>query len=159
MNLAALLLNSLWAGCLAAGIAFLFSAPNPALFPSFCCGFVVPLTKAPLIAWGAGQNLASFVAAAIVVLLAIGTMRSRGLPPIVVAAGIIPLGPAVPFFRAIVAFLKFSSSKDDALVGAHAVLLSNLSDVFTTTLAVAGGVWAGLLIGESVIKKIQRSSR
>lgn len=159
MNLTALLLNSLWAALFAVGIAFLFSAPYPALFPSFCCGFLARFTKDALMGWGANQNLASFFAAAMVVLLAIGAMRGRGLPPTVAAAGIIPLGPAVPFIRAIVAFLQLSSLKEDALAEVPVVLLSNLSVVFTVTLAVAGGVWAGLLIGESVIKKIQRSSR
>jgi uncharacterized membrane protein YjjB (DUF3815 family) len=149
MDLTAILLNSLWAALFATGMAVVFSTAYWALVPSFCCGFIARLTRDVLMGWGASQNLATLVAAALVVFIAVSFIRRPGVSPIVMLAGIIPLGAAGALFRAIVGFLEVSSLKGEGL-SAPAALISNLSILFTTTCAIAVGAWTGYFIGQSV---------
>jgi uncharacterized membrane protein YjjB (DUF3815 family) len=149
MDLTAILLNSMWSAIFAAGMAVVFSTPYWALLPSFCCGFIARLARDLLMAWGANQNLATFVAAAVVIFIAVSFVRRPGVSPIVMLAGIIPLGAAGALFRAIVGFLQVSSLKGEGL-SAPVALISNLSVVFTTTAAIGLGAWIGYLAGQSV---------
>ena len=149
MDLTAILFNSLWSAIFSAGMAVVFSAPSWALVPSFCCGFIVRLVRDLLIGWGASQNLATFVAAAVVIFIVVSLVRRPGVSPIVMLAGIIPLGAAGALFRAIVGFLEISSLKGEG-PSAPVALISNLSIVFTTTCAIAVGAWTGYLLAQSV---------
>ena len=149
MHPAAILLNSLWAAIFSAGMAVVFSTPSWALVPSFCCGFIARLVRDLLMGWGATQNLATFVAAALVIFLVVSLVRRPGVSPIVMLAGIIPLGAAGALFRGIVGFLEVSSLKGEGL-SAPVALISNLSILFTTTTAIAVGAWIGYLLGQSV---------
>ncbi len=137
----------LWAGLFAAAMAIVFSAPLQALIPSFCAGFVARIARDWLVHIGASQNLATLAAAAAVVIVVAATLvRRPGISPIVVLSGFVPLGAAKPFFAAIVGFLKISSLKGDALAAAPVALISNISIVFTTTLAIALGAALGVMI-------------
>jgi uncharacterized membrane protein YjjB (DUF3815 family) len=149
MDLTAILLNSLWAAIYAAGMAVVFSAPYWALVPSFCGGFIAHLVRDLLMGWGVNQNLATLVAAALVVFIAVSLVRRPGVSPIVMLAGIIPLGAAGALFRAIVLFLQISSLKGEG-PSVPVALISNLSILFTTTTAIAVGAWIGYLLGQSV---------
>jgi uncharacterized membrane protein YjjB (DUF3815 family) len=149
MNLTATLVNGLWAAVFAAGMAVVFSAPSWALAPSFGCGFIARLARDLLMAWGANQNLATLVAAAVVVFIVVSFLRRPSVSPIVMLAGIIPLGAAGALFRVIVGFLHVSSLKGEGL-SAPVALISNLSIVFTTTCAIAVGAWTGYLLGQFV---------
>jgi uncharacterized membrane protein YjjB (DUF3815 family) len=149
MDLTAILFNSLWAAIFSAGMAIVFSTPSWALVPSFCCGFIARLVRDVLMGWGASQNLATFLAAAVVIFIAVSFVRRPGVSPIVMLAGIIPLGAAGALFRAIVGFLQITSLKGEGL-GAPVTLISNLSILFTTTTAIAVGAWIGYLLGQSV---------
>jgi uncharacterized membrane protein YjjB (DUF3815 family) len=149
MDLTAILLNSLWSAIFSAGMAVVFSTPSWALVPSFCCGFIARLVRDLLMGWGASQNLATFVAAAVVIFIVVSLVRRPGVSPIVMLAGIIPLGAAGALFRAIVGFLEISSLKGEG-PSAPVALISNLSIVFTTTCAIAVGAWTGYLLGQSV---------
>jgi uncharacterized membrane protein YjjB (DUF3815 family) len=149
MDLIVILLNSLWAGIFSAGMAVVFSTPSWALVPSFCCGFIARVVRDLLMGWGASQNLATFVAAAVVIFIVVSLVRRPGVSPIVMLAGVIPLGAAGALFRAIVGFLEISSLKGEG-PSAPVALISNLSIVFTTTCAIAVGAWTGYLFGQSV---------
>jgi uncharacterized membrane protein YjjB (DUF3815 family) len=149
MDLTAILVNSLWSAVFATGMAVVFSTPSWALVPSFCCGFIARLVRDLLMGWGASQNLATFLAAALVLFIAASFVRRPGVSPIVMLAGIIPLGAAGALFRAIVGFLEVSSLKGEGL-SAPVALISNLSILFTTTCAIAVGAWTGYFIGQSV---------
>jgi uncharacterized membrane protein YjjB (DUF3815 family) len=149
MDIAAILFNSLWAAIFSAGMAIVFSTPSWALVPSFCCGFIARLVRDVLMGWGASQNLATFVAAALVIFIVVSLVRRPGVSPIVMLAGIIPLGAAGALFRAIVGFLEVSSLKGEGL-SSPVALISNLSILFTTTTAIAVGAWIGYLLGQSV---------
>jgi uncharacterized membrane protein YjjB (DUF3815 family) len=149
MHVTAILLNSLWAAIFSAGMAVVFSAPSWVVVPSFFCGFIGRLVRDLLMGWGASQNLATFVAAALVIFIIVSFLRRAGVSPIVMVAGIIPLGAAGAFFRAIVGFLRISSLKGEGL-SAPVALISNLSILFCTTCAIAVGAWTGYLIGQAV---------
>ena len=149
MDLIAILLNSLWSAIFSAGMAVVFSAPSWALVPSLCCGFIARLVRDLLMGWGASQNLATFVSAAVVIFIVVSLVRRPGVSPIVMLAGIIPLGAAGALFRAIVGFLEISSLKGEG-PSAPVALISNLSIVFTTTCAIAVGAWTGYLLGQFV---------
>jgi uncharacterized membrane protein YjjB (DUF3815 family) len=149
MDITAILINSLWSAIFSAGMAVVFSTPSWALVPSFCCGFIARLVRDLLMGWGASQNLATFVAAAVVIFIVVSLVRRPGVSPIVMLAGIIPLGAAGALFRTIVGFLEISSLKGEG-PSAPVALISNLSIVFTTTCAIAVGAWTGYLLGQSV---------
>jgi uncharacterized membrane protein YjjB (DUF3815 family) len=152
MDLTGLLSNSLWAALFGIGMAVLFSAPKRALIPSFCCAFLARFLRDALIGWGSGLNLATFVAAAIVSLVAFGVMPRRGLSPVVAAAGLIPLGAAGALFRAIDAFLGTHSLRGETItdVDTAAKILSNCGILFATTCSIAVGTWAGYVVWESI---------
>lgn len=145
MNLAPVLIDALWAALFAMAMAVVLSAPLHGLVPSFCGGFVARFMRDVLIAWGAHENLAVLIAAAAVVAAA-GLICRPGVSPMVMVSAVIPLGAARPFFGAIVGFLQISSLKGEETAGAPLALISNLSKVFTTTLAIAVGVSMGVLI-------------
>jgi uncharacterized membrane protein YjjB (DUF3815 family) len=149
MNISTILLNSASAAIFTAGMAAVFSAPSWALAPSLFCGFLARLVRDLLMGWGASQNLATLVAAALVVVSAVGFVRRRNVTAIVLLAGLIPLGAAGALFRAIVGFLQISDMKGEGL-SAPIALISNLSVVFTTTNAIVVGAWIGYLMGQSV---------
>jgi hypothetical protein len=65
--------------------------------------------------WGASQNLATFLAAALVLFIAVRFVRRPGVSPIVMVAGVIPLGAAGVLLRAIVGFLQVLSLKGEGL--------------------------------------------
>ncbi len=152
MSAAVILANSLWAALFGTGMAVLFSAPARALIPSFCCAFLARFLRDALLGWGAGANLATFVAAGIVSIVAFGVISRRRLSPVVVAAGLIPLGAAAALFRAINAFLGAHYVVGKALTdsGAAVEIFSNLRILFLTTCAIAAGVWVGYLVWQFI---------
>lgn len=159
MDLTALVSNGLWAALLGASMTVLFSAPTRALVPSFCCAFLARSLRDVLLGWGSGISLATFLAAAIVSLVAFGVMSRRGLSPVVAAASLIPLGAAGPLFRAIDVFLGTHSLRGKAITNADAAagILSDLGTVFTTTCAIAAGVWAGYVVWHSIKRDERRA--
>lgn len=97
-----------------------------------------------------GQNWSVAVAAAVVILVARGMVRRQAVSPVVVVSGVLPLGAAVAMFNAIVEVMRVSVVKGDALDGAAVALSANLGKVFTTSLAIALGLGAGLAIMRAV---------
>jgi len=147
MTMPALLIDGLWAGLFAAAMAIVFSAPLQAMIPSFCAGFIARVARDWLMHIGVSQTLATLAAAAAVVIVVAATLiRRPGISPIVMLSGFVPLGAAKPFFAAIVGFLKISSLKDEALAAASVAIVSNISIVFTTTLAIALGTALGVMV-------------
>jgi hypothetical protein len=61
-------------------------------------------------------------------------------------SGVLPLGAAVAMFNAITELMKVSSLKGEALSGASVALSANIGKVFTTSLAIALGLAAGIAI-------------
>jgi hypothetical protein len=157
MSISALMIDCLWSGLLAAAVAIIFSAPLQALIPSFGGGFIARFARDGLMHAGASEALATLAAAAAVVIVVTTLVRiSRpGVSPIVVLSGFAPLGAAKPLFAAIIGMLKISSLKNDALTVAPAQLISNISIVFTTTLAIALGAGLGVMITRVLSSRIK----
>jgi len=141
-----LLINALWAGFFAAGLGLLLTTPPQGLLPCFACGLAGRLTRNLLMAGGLSQAVSVLIAAIACVLVT--TLFSRGaqLSPLVMVTGVLPLGAAVPLFRSIHAILTLQGLQGQALSEAVVQLIANLSNVFTTTLAMVLGIWLGLLI-------------
>ena len=146
MNLFAILTNSLWAGLFASGWGILLTAPRRYILPAFLCGFAGRFARDAFMSWGMSQNWSTAVAAAVVVLFAVAIIRRNVVSPVVLVSGILPLGAAVAMFNAIVALMKVSHLEGEALSGASVALSANMGKVFTTSLAIALGLGAGMAI-------------
>ena len=146
MDLLAILINSLWAGLFASGWGVLLTAPPRYLFPAFLCGFAGRFARDGFMSWGMSQNWSTAVAAAVVVLVAVVVIRRHVVSPAVLISGVLPLGAAVAMFNAIVALMNVSHLEGEALSGASVALSANMGKVFTTSLAIALGLGAGMAI-------------
>ena len=149
MNLIALLVGGIWAGVFAAALAIVFSVPVNAVFSGFCGGFVARFSRDVLLGWGAKPEH-NFAAAAFVVFVGALLVRRHSDLLATFAGACVPLTPGTVFIRAITDFLLISSRPDDKLVGVPAELVSNLSRVFTTTVAIAVGLSLALLVLQTV---------
>jgi len=152
MSIPTLLVDGLWSALLAASIAIIFAAPFDALLPSFFGGFIARFARDGLMQAGASQTLATLTAAAAVVIVVALMVRARrpGLSPIVILSSFVPLGAAKAFFLAVIGLLQITSLQGEALAAAPVALLTNLSIVFKTTLAIAIGAALGALVVQAV---------
>ncbi len=146
MDLLSISMNSLWAGLFSAGLGILLTAPPRYIHPAFLCGFAGRLVRDVSMSWGMSQNWSTVVAAAAVVLLAVAVIRRHTVSPVVLISGILPLGAAVAVFNAIIELMKVSSLKGDALSASSVALSANSGKAFTTSLAIALGLGAGMAI-------------
>ena len=146
MDLLAILMNSLWAGLFAGGLGILLTAPPRYSVPALLCGFAGRCVREMFMSWGMSQNWSTAVAAAVVVLVAVAIIRRHVVSPVVLVSGVLPLGAAVAMFNAIVELMKVSSLKGEALSVSSVALSGNMGKVFTTSLAIALGLAAGMAI-------------
>jgi uncharacterized membrane protein YjjB (DUF3815 family) len=146
MDLPAIVMNSLWAGLLAGGLAILFTAPLQYVPATLLCGFAGRCVRDVFIAWGLNQNGSIVIAAVVVVLVAVVMTRGHAVSPIMLAAGVIPLGAAMAMFRAIFELLKISSLSGEALNASSVALTENIGEVFTTSLAISLGLGIGMAV-------------
>ena len=146
MDIPAILMNSLWAGLFAGGLGILLTAPPRYIVPALLCGFAGRCVREMFMSWGMSQNWSTAVAAAVVVLVAVAIIRRHVVSPVVLVSGVLPLGAAVAMFNAIVELMKVSSLKGEALSGESVALSANMGKVFTTSLAIALGLAAGMAI-------------
>ncbi len=146
MGLLAILNNSLWAGLFASGLGILLTAPPRYIVPTFLGGFAGRLVRDAFMSWGMSQNWSTTVAAAVVVLIAVAIIRRHVVSPVVLITGILPLGAAVAMFNAIVELMKVSHLQGEALSGSSVALSANVGKAFTTSLAIALGLGAGIAI-------------
>ncbi len=146
MNFLAICIDCLWAGLFASGLGILLTAPSRYLVPTFLCGFAGRLVRDVVMSWGMGQNWSTAVAAAVVVWLAVSMIRRDVQFPVVLISGVLPLGAAVAMFNAIIGLMKVSSLTGEALREASVALSANIGKVFTTSLAIALGLGAGLTV-------------
>ncbi len=144
MTLSGMLMNGLWAGLFSAAIAVLFTAPARHLVATFACGLVARLVRDLLVAWGASLSWSTVVAAAAVVLVAVAFVGRHRASPVVLIAGVFPLGSAFAMFNTITALLRLSTATGEALNAESIAFTSNLAKSFVLSLAVALGLAAGL---------------
>lgn len=146
MDPSTILINSLWAGLFATGLAVMLTAPVPYLVPSFACAFVGRGLRDVCTGLGVGINWATVIAAAVVVLVAVAIIRRHRVSPVVLICGVLPLGAAVPMFNLIFSLMRISTATGEALDAASIALNANLGKVFVTSLAIALGLGAGMTI-------------
>ncbi len=146
MDLLAIFMNSLWAGLFAGSQGILLTAPRRYIVPAFLCGFAGRFARDVFMSWGMSQNWSTAVAAAVVVLVAVAFIQRHVVSPVVVISGVLPLGAAVAMFNAIIELMKVSSLKGEALSEASVALSANMGKAFTTSLAIALGIAAGMAI-------------
>ncbi len=142
----AIFMNSLWAGLFAGGQGILLTAPRRYVLSSFLCGFAGRFARDVFMSWGMSQNWSTAVAAAVVVLVGVAVIQRHVVSPVVVISGVLPLGAAVAMFNAIIDLMRVSSMKGEAISGASIALSANMGKVFTTSLAIALGLGAGIAI-------------
>lgn len=147
-----ILTNSLWAGLFAGGLSILLTAPLQYLPPAFLCGFAGRCVRDVLMSLGLTQNWSTVIAASVVVLVAVAIIRGHVVSPVVLVAGVLPLGAAVAMFNAIIELMKVSSLSGEALSGASVALTANIGKAFTTSLAIA----LGLAVGTAIVRLVRR---
>jgi hypothetical protein len=146
MDLAAILTGSLWSGLFAGGLGIILTAGPRSIAASFFCGFAGRFARDMLMGWGLTQNWSTAVAATAVVLVAVAITRRHAVNPVVMVSGVLPLGAAVAMFNAIIALMRVSTLKGEALNEAAIALIANTGKVFVTSLAIALGITAGVVI-------------
>jgi uncharacterized membrane protein YjjB (DUF3815 family) len=146
MNLSTILMHSLWAALFATAMGILLTDPFRFILPTFLCGFTGRFVRDVLMGRGMSQNWSTLVASAVLVLVGVAIIRRNRISPVVLICGVLPLGAAVAMFNVIFDLMKVSSLNGEALSGASVALSANLGKVFTTTLAIALGLGAGIAI-------------
>ena len=154
MNIAAIAQSALWAGLFSCGLGILFTSPPRQMARTFLCGLAARLTRDLLMGAGMSINWATVIAAAVLVLVAVAILREQIASPVVLFSGVIPLGAAVAMFRMIMGLVKVSTLQGDALSAASITLSADMGKVFTTTLAIAVGLGAGM----AVVRLLRRES-
>jgi uncharacterized membrane protein YjjB (DUF3815 family) len=146
MGIMTMFINSLWSGLFAGTLGFIFTAPLRYIAPTIFSGFAGRFVRDAFMSWGMSQNWSTAVAAAVVVLVAVAIIRRDDASPVVLISGILPLGASVAMFNAITSLMKVSSFSGEALSQASIALSANIGKVFTTSLAIALGLAAGIVI-------------
>ena len=92
------------------------------------------------------SNWATLIAATLVIFVAALLIRRPVVSPVVMVSALLPLGAALPFFRAIADFLSIPSMTAERLALLPQTMLSNLGKVFTTTVAIGVGVSVAIYV-------------
>jgi uncharacterized membrane protein YjjB (DUF3815 family) len=146
MNIEAIGIGSLLAAVFAAGLAILLVAPPRSLASAFLCGGAGHLVRDLSIGWGVTAIWSTSLGAAVVVLVAVAVLREHVISPVILISGVLPLGASVAVFNTIRGLMNISTLEGEALGAASTALSANLGKVFTTTLAIAMGLAAGMAI-------------
>ncbi len=75
VTISTVLLNSLWAGLIAAALVVSYTAPRRYLLAAFACGWVGRCVRDGCIAWGVSHNWSTLLAAAVVVGVAVAIIH------------------------------------------------------------------------------------
>ena len=146
MNYMAILLEGLLAGFISSSLGVILTAPPRYLFPVFFCGFAGRFVRDGLIGFGLSFNWATMLAAAAVVLVGAAIVRRHAVSPVALVSGVLPLAASASMFDAILDLIRVSSAQGEALRDASVSLIANSAKVFTTSLAIALGLAAGMAI-------------
>jgi uncharacterized membrane protein YjjB (DUF3815 family) len=146
MNLEAMAIGGLLAGVFATAMAIFLVAPPRSLASAFLCGGAGHLVRDLSIGWGVSSIWSTSIATAVVVLVAVAVLREHVVSPVILISGVLPLGASVAVFNTIRGLMQVSTLEGEALGAASTALSANLGKVFTTTLAIALGLAAGMAI-------------
>jgi hypothetical protein len=146
VTISAVLLGSVWAGLIAAALVVSFTAPRRYLVAAFVCGWVGRCVRDGGIAWGVSHNWSTVIAAAVVVVVAVAIIHRHHVSPVVLICAVIPLSGSVAVFNLIFALIRLSTAAGDARSEYSLAFTANLAVAFTTFMAIALGLGAGLAI-------------
>ena len=146
MEITPILTSAAWAGFYASGAGMLFTVGLRYLAYVFVCGFAGRLARDLLMGADLSQNWSTVLAAAVVALVGMTAMRRHPAPLVLLASSLLPLAAAVPIFNSIVGVMKVSALKGEPLAAASVALSANVAKFFTTTLAIAVGLAAGIVL-------------
>ena len=155
MRLDPIIVNVLAAGISAMCMAVLMTAPPGHLLSTFFCGMAGRVIRDVLIAAGWTAAWATAFAAAAVVLVAGAILRRRTVSPVVLISAVLPLGATASMFNAIVHLMRVSSLEGEALSKAADSLIADIGRVFSTSLAIAVGLGAGIVMMRAIRKEEQ----
>ena len=146
MDIITMFINGLWSGLFAGTLGLILTAPVRYIAPTFFCAFVGRFARDALMNWGVNQNWSTAVASAVVVLVGMAIIKGHRVAPVVMVCGVLPLGGTVAMFNAIASLMRVSSMSGEMLSEASVALSANVGKVFTTSLAIALGLAAGMAI-------------
>jgi len=146
MNYTAILLEGLLAGFFSSSLGVVLTAPPRYIFPVFFCGFAGRFVRSVLAGWGLGGSWATMAASIAVVLVGAAITRRHAVAPVVLVSGVLPLAASASMFDAILDLIRVSSAQGEALRDASVSLIANSAKVFTTSLAIALGLAAGMAV-------------
>ena len=146
MNVGALAVAAIPAGCLALTLGLLLTAPPRFLVATAVCGFAGRLARDLLLGAGMGVGWATLLAASVVVLMAAAVIRRYSVPPVVMVSGLLPLGASGATFDMILGFMSLPNLQGAALSAAAVALVSSAARAFLTYLALAVGMYLALTL-------------
>jgi len=146
MDVLTLGIGSLWSGLFAGGLGIVLTAPPRHAPGAFLCGFAGRLARDVLVGCGLPESWSTLAAAAVVVLVGVAAIRGHVVSPVVLVSGVLPLGAALAVFNAVAALLRISTLEGEALDAASVALAANVGKAFTTSLAIALGLCAGVAV-------------
>ena len=146
MDFLATAVTGVYAGLFASAIGVMLTAPPRYIVPAFFCGFAGRCARDGLTSLGMSQSWATVAAACIVVLVAVAAIRRHVVSPVVMISGALPIGAAIAMFNLIIGLMRIPSLDGAALTGASVAMSADAGRVLTTSLAIALGLGAGMVI-------------
>ena len=146
MEITSILYYSALSGLSACAIGLIFTAPLRFLPSIYVCGFTARFIRDLCVSWDVSMSISTALAAIALVAAAFILLKEHEVSPVVLISGVMPLGVTVEIMRMITGLLRISSTTGDAQSKAAIVFISNFSIVFTTLLAIAFGLAAGISI-------------
>lgn len=147
-----LLLDSALAGVSAGCMTILMTAPFRYAGPAVVCGLSGRLIRDLLLAAAVSPPVSTLAATTAVVLLAVALAHGKEVSPVVVITGILPLGASLSMFQTVVYVLRLPSRTGAAATETSMELITTLSRVVTTSMAIA----LGLVVGIAVARALHR---
>ncbi|HET9952723.1 MAG TPA: threonine/serine exporter family protein [Candidatus Eisenbacteria bacterium] len=140
MSFGTILVDAVPAALFAGSLGVIFTAPPRYLAATVGCGFAGRLVRDLLVGADMGSGWATLLAAATVGIVAAALVRSRSVPPVVMIAGLLPLGAAGATFDMILGFMKIPNLQGEALRVASVEFVASTAKAFVTYLALSVGI-------------------
>jgi uncharacterized membrane protein YjjB (DUF3815 family) len=145
MDIISILVLSVLAGAFALCYAVLFGIPRQALSICFAAALLGRLAREMLIVNGVGTPLATVVASAVITFVAVLALRSRGVVPMVIVSGALPLVDAVAVFQTITGLIHIPSAQPEQRTEVVITVVANAIKFFGSMLEVIVGMSAGIV--------------
>lgn len=153
MSITDILIDGLWSALFATAMSIRNSTPYKFILPTFICGVAGVLARDLSQNAGLSSNLATMVAAFVIVIVAGLFLRSQYVPPVVMICAILPLWASVAMFNMLNDIRKISTLSGEALNESAVNLTANTAIVLIITISIVVGFIAGLAILKFIYRK------